>query len=198
MDVVWVTKNFEILLLYLDDILVFSKSFEEQLQRLEIVFNRLRSQSLKIKPSKCQFFHKEVKYLGHIVSEEGVKIDPDKRALIKDWKTLEYEKYYDLFWVKQVITENKFIKWLSQIASPLHATLSKQENKNTGKKKSTKQIPFKKKWNSKCSIAFVNLRKCLMSTPILGFPDFRSPFILETDTSFDGLGTVLSQQQESG
>ena len=190
-------KNFEILLLYLDDILVFSKSFEEHLQRLEIVFNRLRSHGLKIKPSKCQFFHKEVKYLGHIVSGEGVKVDPDKIAVIKDWKTPESEKELRSF-LGLAGYYRKFIKGFSQIASPLHATLSKQENKNTGKKISTKQIPFKKKWNSKCSIAFENLKSCLMSTPILGFPDFRSPFILETDASFDGLGAVLSQQQESG
>ena len=92
-------KNFEILLLYLDDILVFSKSFEEHLQRLEIVFNRLRSHGLKIKPSKCQFFHKEVKYLRHIVSGEGVKVDPDKISVIKDWKTPESEKELRSFWV---------------------------------------------------------------------------------------------------
>lgn len=85
-------KNFEILLLYLDDILIFSQSFDEHLERLVFVFDRLRAHNLKIKPSKCHFFHKEVNYLGHVVSEDGVKVNPDKIAVIKDWKTPQTEK----------------------------------------------------------------------------------------------------------
>ena len=77
---------------------MFSKSFEEHLQRLEIVFNRLRSHGLKIKPSKCQIFHKVVKYLRHIVSGECVKVDPNKKTVIKDWKTPESEKELRSFW----------------------------------------------------------------------------------------------------
>ena len=130
-----------------------------------------------------------MKYLGHIVSVEGVKVDPDKIAEMKDWKTPGSEQELRSF-EGLAGYFRKSIKGFSQIATPLHATLSKHENNNTGKKNSTKQIPFQKKWNSKCSVAFENLKTCFISTPILGFPDFRSPFILETNASFDGLGAV--------
>lgn len=58
------------------------------------MFERLRAHNLKIKPSKCHFFHKEVNYSGHEVSEDGVKVNPDKIAVIKDWKTPQTEKYF--------------------------------------------------------------------------------------------------------
>lgn len=190
-------KNFEILLLYLDDILIFSQSFDEHLERLVFVFDRLRAHNLKIKPSKCHFFHKEVNYLGHVVSEDGVKVNPDKIAVIKDWKTPQTEKDLRSF-LGLAGYYRKFIKGFSQIAAPLHSVLTKQEKKVTGTKMVTKEIPFKQKWNAECDNAFEKLKSCLTSTPVLGFPNFSSPFIVETDASYDGLGAVLSQQQESG
>ena len=72
-------------LLYLDDIIVFSSSFQEHLQRLDRVFERLYDAGLKLKPSKCQFLQEKVKYLGHVVSKEGIQTDPDKVAALKDW-----------------------------------------------------------------------------------------------------------------
>lgn len=71
------------LLLYLDDIIVFSSSVQEHLLRLEAVFKRLQQEGVKIKLSKCSFFQKQVKYLGHLVSEQGVATDPDKVAAVK-------------------------------------------------------------------------------------------------------------------
>lgn len=140
-------KNFEILLLYLDDILIFSQSFDEHLERLVFVFDRLRAHNLKIKPSKCHFFQKEVNYLGHVVSEDGVKVNPDKIAVIKDWKTPQTEKDLRSF-LGLAGYYRKFIKGFSQIAAPLHSVLTKQEKKVTGKKMVTKEIPFKQKWNA--------------------------------------------------
>ncbi|XP_062613870.1 uncharacterized protein LOC134275617 [Saccostrea cucullata] len=101
--------------------------------------------------------------LGHVVSEDGVKVDPEKISVIKEWKTPQTEKELRSF-LGLAGYYRKFIKGFSQIAAPLHAVLSKQEKK----------------------------------TKVLGFPNFSSPFIAETDASFDGLGAVLSQQQESG
>lgn len=136
-------------------------------------------------------------YLGHVVSEEGVKVNPDKIAVIKDWKTPQTEKDLRSF-LGLAGYYRKFIKGFSQIAAPLHSVLSKQEKKVKGKKMVTKEIPFKQKWNADCDNAFEKLKSCLTSTPVLGFPNFSSPFIVETDASYDGLGAVLSQQQESG
>ena len=75
-------ENYSSLLIYLDDILVFSQTYEEMLQRLDMVFTRLREHGLGVNPSKCQFFRKEVKFLGHVVSAEGIATDPDKISAI--------------------------------------------------------------------------------------------------------------------
>ena len=85
-------QNYETLLIYLDDILVFSSTVEQHMTRLQVVFERLRKHGLKLKPKKCHFFKPEVKYLGHIVSSAGVATDPDKTREIQNWKIPETEK----------------------------------------------------------------------------------------------------------
>ncbi len=77
--------NLQQCLIYLDDIILFSRPFDEQLERLGAVFECLHIHNLKLKASKCEFFQKEVSYLGHFVSEEGIKTDPEKTRAIKDW-----------------------------------------------------------------------------------------------------------------
>lgn len=77
----------QLVLLYLDDVIVFSSSVQQHLERLEEIFSRLDKEGLKVKLSKCQFFQRQVKYLGHVVSAEGVYTDPDKIAAVRDWKT---------------------------------------------------------------------------------------------------------------
>ena len=72
-------------LIFLDDILVFSQNFEEHLERLEAVFSRLKEHCLKSKPSKCEFFKTRGKYLGHVVSQDGVTTDPDKISALSSW-----------------------------------------------------------------------------------------------------------------
>ena len=80
-------ENYSSLLIYLDDRLVFSQTYEEMLQRLDMVFTRLTEHGLRENPNKCQFFRKEVKYLGHVVSAEGVATDPDNISAIVNWDT---------------------------------------------------------------------------------------------------------------
>ena len=72
-------------IIYLDDIIVFSKTLEEQLKRLRMVFEKLSASGLKLKPSKCEFFKQKLEYLGHIVSEEGIKTNPKKIEAIQKW-----------------------------------------------------------------------------------------------------------------
>ena len=76
--------NFDLLLLYLDDILVFASIIEEHIKRLEYVFSRLKEHGLKMKPGKCHFFKREAKFLGHVLSEKGIITDPDKTKAVKD------------------------------------------------------------------------------------------------------------------
>lgn len=78
--------NFDILLIYLDDILVFSRSVEDHLCRLEYVFSRFKAHGLRMKLTKCHFFKRKVTFLGHQVSSEGVTTDPDKTKVIRDWQ----------------------------------------------------------------------------------------------------------------
>ena len=77
--------TWKICLVYLDDIIIFSRSFEEHVENLKEVFERLKEANLKLSPKKCHFFKKQVKFLGHIVSENGVSTDPSKIQAVKDW-----------------------------------------------------------------------------------------------------------------
>lgn len=109
-------------LIYLDDIIIFSDTFGTHLDRLEAVFERLAVHNLKLKASKCEFFKSQVTYLGHIVSEDGIKTDPDKIKVLKDWpvpknvkdvlKFLGFAGYY-----------RRFLRGFSAIVRPLNDLL---------------------------------------------------------------------------
>ena len=186
-------ENFETLVLYLDDILVFSSTIEEHLERLDVVFTKLKAHGLKIKPSKCHFFRKEVKYLGHVVSENGVSTDPAKTEAIKNWPKPTTEKELRSF-LGIAGYYRRFVQNFAKIATPLHSLLSKPDKSKT----KLKSEQFAKLWNENCDIAFRTLKEKLTTTPILGYPDFSKEFILEIDASLEGLGAVLSQERSTG
>lgn len=185
MGVVLGDLTFDVLLIYLDDIIVFSKDFDSHCERLEIVFNRLRQHGLKLKPSKCFLFKPEVKFLGHLISSEGIQVDGEKTQALETWpapknvkelrQVLGFMSYY-----------RRFVPGFAQLAQPLHALVGK-----SGKGKVME--PFT--WTSECQTAFDRLKQCLMSPPVLAYPDFSQPFLLTTDGSLQGLGAVLSQRQ---
>ena len=181
------------LLIYLDDIIVFSGTFEEHLKRLELVFSRLRSHGLKAKPRKCSFFKTEVKYLGHLVrAGEGVRPDPDKVAVVKDWPlpttTSELRSFLGFTGFFR-----KFIRQYSSIASPLFAYLKG----GTGRGKS-RPVSRRIELDQDAVSAISTLKARLTEGPVLQFADFDRPFIVETDASLTGLGAVLSQSQDDG
>ena len=91
MDTVFCDQNFQTLLIYLDDILVFGCTFEETVERLDMVLTRLGKFQLKVKPEKCQLFHQKLSCLGHMVSEEGVSPDPEKSKTVDEWTTPQRE-----------------------------------------------------------------------------------------------------------
>lgn len=195
MEACFSEENFEILLIYLDDILVFSKSIEEHFNRLDIVFSKLKQNGLKMKPSKCRFFQKSVKYLGHIVSSEGISTDPEKTEAVKLWPKPNTEKELRSF-LGIAGYYRRFVRDFSKIARPLHELTS--GGKKSTKKKKVKQTSFQESWTKQCDDAFELIKQKLTSSPILGYPDFKREFIVETDASMDGLGAVLSQQQDNG
>ncbi|KAL0161439.1 hypothetical protein M9458_045164 [Cirrhinus mrigala] len=179
--------NFTHLLIYLDDIIIFSKSFNEHLERLQLAFDRLREHGLKLKPSKCQLVRKEVQYLGHLVSAEGIRTDPEKISKVKDWErpTNRFVGYY-----------RRYVKGYSNLAAPLYRLTSGDPRK---KKRGTQKNPSPDQpflWTADCEEAFQSLKEKLISAPVLGYPDYSLPFLLQTDASGMGLGAVLVQVQD--
>ena len=178
-------------LIYRDDIIIFSSTVEQHLERLEAVFKRLAQHNLKLKASKCEFLRSRVTYLGHVVSEDGIETDPEKTEAVKNWPVptsvkdvrayLGFTGYY-----------RKFIKNYARIARPLNDLLVGQCTNKKEKKPGTKlkKVPFR--WTSKEQTAFETLEK-LMSPPILAYADYTLPFKLHTDASTTGLGAVLYQ-----
>lgn len=185
MGVVLGDLSFDVLLIYLDDIIVFSKDFQGHCERLELVFDRLKRHGLKLKPSKCFLFRSEVKFLGHVISSEGIKVDSEKVSALDAWPVPKSVKE-----VRQLIGfmsyYRRFVPQFAQIAKPLHALMGSKD-----KRRASELFT----WSSECQTAFDKLRQCLMSPPVLAYPDFGLPFILTTDGSQQGLGAVLSQKQ---
>lgn len=166
---------------YIDDVLVCSATFEEHLTHLEEVLSRLRQVGLRLKAKKCLFLRKEVSYLGHVVTRQGIKPDPAKTDKIRG-----YPAPTDVSQVRQFLGlasyYRRFVPEFAMIASPLHLLLKKDTAFD---------------WTPECADAFVGLKAALIHAPVLAYPQFDSqhPFILETDASTKGLGAVLTQQQ---
>ena len=182
-------------LLYLDDIIIYSETFEEHLQNLERVFSKLKEANLKLKPSKCFFLYKEVKYLGHLVSQEGIKPDPDKILTLKQWPTPNSVKDVRRF-LGFAGFYRKFIKDFSKIARPLHDLTKKVsiESKSGTKTSTRKPLENDFCWLPEHETAFQILKEALCTPPTLAYANFTKPFILHTDASRSGLGAILYQE----
>ncbi len=165
---------------YIDDIIIYSNTFEEHLQHVEEVLRRLKEAKLVIKLKKCMFIQEEIKLLGHIVGRNGIKTDPEKIEKVKNYprptNLRELRGAIGLFTYYR-----KFVPEFAKLARPLHE-LSK------------KDIRFI--WGERQEEAFESLKKKLTEAPILGNPDFTKPFELTTDASIEGLGIILSQRDE--
>ena len=178
MDIVLTGLQRTSCLVYLDYIIVLGRTFTEHLSNLGSVFSRIRDAGLKIKPEKCSFLKEKVKYLGHIVFKEGIAADPEKTATVKTWLQ-QVPRRCNSSWDWQT-TIVDLIKDFAQIAKPLHKLTSSFL------------------WTTECQKSFEILRHLLSSPPILSYPDFTKPFILDTDASNDGIGGVLSQLDKDG
>ena len=171
--------QWEIAVLYIDDIVVHGRSFEEHIERLRAVLKRLQAANLTLKTKKCCFLQQEVEFLGHIVSGTGISPNPQKVAAVANWCTPS--KLKDLRSFLGLATYyRRFIKGFANIARPLHALTEKG-----------KQFV----WSTDCEEAFSALKNRLTSAPILAYPTKEDPFILDTDASQFGIGAVLSQKQ---
>ena len=167
-------------LVYLDDIIVLGRSFEEHLQNLSAVLQKLKCANLQLKLPKCAFCKKEVLYLGHRVSREGVSTDPAKVEKVAHWPTPTSPQEVQQF-LGLASYYRKFIQNFASIARPLQRLT---EHGRTFM------------WTTECATSFAVLKQRLTTAPILAFPDCSKPFVLDTNASHDGIGAVLSQVYE--
>ena len=182
---------------YLDDIIVFGKTVEEHVSRLEAVIQRLAEHGFKLKASKCKLLQTRVKYLGHILSAEGIETDPSKTESIRNWPTPQNAKELRSF-LGLASYYRKFIPNLSKIASPLNELLGGPKRRRGKSKFSPPPVALPWVWNKRHSDAFQQIKDHLTSPPVLQYADFSKPFILHTDASTQGLGAALYQLDEEG
>ena len=169
---------YKFVVVFIDDILVYSKNEEEHAERLRLVLEKLIEHQLYAKFSKCEFWLKEVRFLGHVVSGEGIAVDPTKVESVTEWNApttvgeirsfLGLAGYY-----------RRFIENFSKIARPMTTLL----------KKDTKFV-----WTEECEASFQELKKRLVTAPVLILPNIHKDFQVYCDASRQGLGGVLMQE----
>ena len=168
----------DFVLVYLDDILIFSKDEEEHKEHLRKVLTVLREHKLFAQPAKCSFFTKEISYLGHLVGEGGLRVDPHKVAAVKDWAVPQ-----DVHQLRSFLGLTnyfrKFLEGYSTIVAPLTSLTKKTEQW---------------KWTQECQRAFEAVKKLLITAPVLALPDPDKAYVVTTDASDYGIGGVLTQE----
>ena len=170
----------QFVVVFIDDILVYSKTLEDHEKHLRIILQTLREHQLYAKFSKCEFWLKEVSFLGHIISKDGIKVDPAKVGAVSKWKRPEnptksrsFIGLAGYYW--------RFVKDFSKIAGPMTELI----------KKSKKFI-----WSPKCEESFQELKRHLTRAPVLVLPNGKDNFVVYTDVSKEGLGCVLMQNDK--
>ncbi|KAA0055700.1 Ty3/gypsy retrotransposon protein [Cucumis melo var. makuwa] len=163
-------------LVFFDDILIYSQGMDEHVQHLEVVLGLLQDRELFVNMEKCSFAKPRISYLGHFISEQGLEADPEKIRAVSEWPTptnvrevrgfLGLTGYY-----------RRFVKNYGAIAAPLTQLLKKGTYK----------------WDAEAEDAFNKLKKAMMTLPVLTMPDFNLPFEIESDASGVGVGAVLTQ-----
>lgn len=144
-----------------------------------------------MKLNKCAFFQEEVKYLGHVISKDGVPTDPDKISAVTNWATptsvselrsfLGFASYYQ-----------RFVEGFAKLAAPLHRLVAEvQQNQGRHRQQALGDC-----WTEECEQSFQDLKAKLVSAPVLAYANFSLPFILEIYASYSGLGAVLSHEQD--
>ena len=156
------------LIIFLDDLLVYSKTIDEMLDRLAVVFERLKMFGLKIKPSKVHLFQREVSHLGFHVSEKGIPTDPEKISAFTEWEIPDHDKDLNSF-LGLAGYYRKFVIDFAKIAKPLYDILNVNRSKKKIRTTQEDKKALKDKWTPACTEAFETLKHKLTSAPVLGF-----------------------------
>jgi hypothetical protein len=177
MNKVFMEFLYKFVVVFIDDILVYSKNNEEHERHLRLIMEKLRENKLYAKFSKCEFWLKKVAFLGHILSKEGIVVDPSKVTAVTEWEPPknvgEIRSFLGLpgyYW--------RFIENFSKIAKPMIELLKKEK---------------KLQWTDECEVSFQELKKRLVSAPILCLSDLEKEFQVYYDASCLGQGSVLMQ-----
>ena len=175
MNSVFMPELDKFVVVFINDILIYSENEVDHAEHLRIVLSRLREHKLYAKFSKCEFWLSKVPFLGHVLSRDGISVDPSKVQEVMDWKAptsvhevrslLGLAGYY-----------RRFILDFFKIAKPMTRLLQKDEGFN---------------WMPECEAAFHTLRTLLTTAPVLAQPDIKKPFDVFCDASGIGLGCVL-------
>ncbi|GJP42080.1 hypothetical protein CLOM_g1672 [Closterium sp. NIES-68] len=172
----------ECVVVYLDDILIYSRDMKQHVEHLRRVFEILRRERFYVKLSKSEFALEKVQFLGHMVSAQGVHVDPKKIEAVRTWKTPENVKELQQF-LGFANYYNRFVPQYAKLAAPLTNLLKK----NT---------PYK--WETKHQEAVEQLKQALTSAPVLILPDPERDYVIEADASDQAVGAVLMQDQGNG
>ena len=172
----------EFCIAYLNDILIFSKTYKEHVQHVKTVLQRLREKDLPVKLSKCEFHKERVAFLGYIVSRNGLEPDPSKIESIKDWPTLQTVKDVQSF-LGLANYYRKFIKGFSQLAAPLTELMKKDKSFD---------------WDHGYKDGFKTIKERLTNAPILAIFDPEKEALLEIDASDFAIGACLTQKGDDG
>ncbi|GAU32562.1 hypothetical protein TSUD_218200 [Trifolium subterraneum] len=163
-------------IVFFDDILIYSRSHHEHVARLALVFQTIRENNLFLNKSKCSFASLKVEYLGHFITKEGVSTDPSKIMVVSNWPQPQNLKQLRGF-LGLAGYYRRFVKDFGKIAKPLTDLLKKDNFV----------------WNEEEISAFSSLKQTLITAPVLTLPDFNKKFVVETDASGKGIGAVLMQ-----
>jgi len=178
MSLLLANLQWEICLVYLDDVLIFSRTFDEHIDRLRIVFTKLRDAGLKLRKDKCTFAQSQTTYLGYVISKNGIEPDAKKIESVQS-----FPRPTDVTKLKSFLGlcsyYRRYVRDFAIIAEPLHVLL----------RKNTKFV-----WNPACETAFLSLKQALCSAPVLIYPDFIKEFLLQTDASGTGIAAILAQE----
>lgn len=169
-------------LVYLDDILIFSNSLEEHWEHLRVALQRLKEAKLYGRLHKCEFLKDRIEYLGFDISAEGVHTSPEKVKAVVEWPTPSTVKDIRSF-LGLASYYRKFIRGFSELARPL-TNLTKKD--------------CVWRWDEEEELAFLKLKTALATAPVLQLPDFELPFVLTTDASSAAVGAILEQDQGKG
>ena len=168
----------QFVVVFIDDILVYSKDREDHDTHLRVVLETLRNEHLYAKLSKCEFWLREVSFLGHIISEEGIRVDPKKIEVIIEWKPLiNVTKVHSFLGLASYY--RRFVKGFSMTTASMTRLLQKN-------------VRFE--WSEKCQASFEKLKAFLTEAPVLTQPTYGKEYVIFSDASLNGLGCVLMQE----